>query len=61
MRVRIFEPRLQHAQSEVHFDVLLCVLFDIFDIYARWVVTDALSKRVVLLLEAREERLDACE
>lgn len=44
-----------------HLDVLFCVLFDIFDICTRWVVPDALSKRVVLFLEAGEEVLDACE
>jgi hypothetical protein len=44
-----------------HFNVLLCVLFDIFDIYARWVVSDALSKRLVLFLETGEEVLDARE
>lgn len=44
-----------------HFDVLLCVLFDIFDICTRRVVLNALSKRVILFLEAGEEVLDACE
>lgn len=44
-----------------HFDVLPYILFDIFDIYARWVFPDTLSKRVILFLKARKEVLYACE
>jgi hypothetical protein len=44
-----------------HFDVLLCVLFDVLDIYTGWVVPNALGKGVVLCFETGEEVLDACE